>query len=79
MKSYLKKDIEKDIKDNFILFEVNFDVKLPLLRLLLFLSDLKNTILQNLIFFHQYNSINFFFSWIDFKKKCLIVTPLMKG
>ena len=30
---------------NFILFEIDFDVKFPLLRLLLFLSDLKSTIL----------------------------------
>ena len=29
---------------NFILFELDFDVKFPLLRLLLFLSDLKSTI-----------------------------------
>ena len=29
---------------NFILLELNFDVKFPLLRLLLFLSDLKSTI-----------------------------------
>ena len=28
-----------------ILFELDFDVKLPLLRLLLFISDLKSTIL----------------------------------
>ena len=34
---------------NFILFQVDFDVKFPLLRLLLFLIDLKSTIflLQN--------------------------------
>ena len=30
---------------NFILFEIDFDVKFPLLCLLLFLSDLKSTIL----------------------------------
>ena len=29
---------------NFILFELDFDVKFPLLRLLLFLSDLKSAI-----------------------------------
>ena len=29
---------------NFILFELDFDVKFPLLRLSLFLSDLKGTI-----------------------------------
>ena len=29
---------------NFILFKLDFDVKFPLLRLLLFLSDLKTTI-----------------------------------
>ena len=33
---------------NFILFELDFDVKFPLLRPLLFLSDLKSTILRNL-------------------------------
>ena len=31
---------------NIILFELNFDVKFPLLRLLIFLSDLKSTILS---------------------------------
>ena len=31
---------------NFILFELDFDIKFPLLRLLLFLSDLKSTILR---------------------------------
>ena len=31
---------------NFILFELDFDVKFPLLRLLLFLSDLKSAIKQ---------------------------------
>ena len=42
LKSYLKQD---DIAPhNFILFELDFDVKFPLLRLLLFLSDLKSTI-----------------------------------
>ena len=30
---------------NFILFQLDFDVKFPLLRLLLFLIDLKSTIL----------------------------------
>ena len=30
---------------NFILFQLNFDVKFPLLRLLLFLIDLKSTIM----------------------------------
>ena len=30
--------------NNFILFQLDFDVKFPLLRLLLFLSDLKSTI-----------------------------------
>ena len=29
---------------NFILFQLDFDVKFPLLRLLLFVSDLKSTI-----------------------------------
>ena len=33
---------------NFILFQLNFDVKLPLLCLLLFLIDLKSTILSHL-------------------------------
>ena len=28
---------------NFILFKLDFDIKFPLLRLLLFLSDLKST------------------------------------
>jgi hypothetical protein len=28
---------------NFILFELDFDLKFPLLRLLVFLSDLKST------------------------------------
>ena len=32
---------------NIILFELDFDVKFPLLRLFLFLSDLKSTILRN--------------------------------
>ena len=31
---------------NFILFKLDFDVKLPLFRLLLFLSDLKSTIIS---------------------------------
>jgi hypothetical protein len=30
----------------FVLFELDFDVKFPLLRLLIFLSDLKSTILS---------------------------------
>ena len=36
----------------FILFELDFDVKFPLLRLLIFLSDLKSTILYNIISTH---------------------------
>ena len=31
---------------NFILFQLDFDVKFPLLRLLLFLIDLKSTIVR---------------------------------
>ena len=31
---------------NFILFELDFDIKFPLLRLLLFLSDLKSNIFK---------------------------------
>ena len=31
---------------NFILFQLDFDVKFPLLRLLLLIIDLKSTILQ---------------------------------
>ena len=34
---------------NNILFEVDFTVKFPLFRLLQFLSDLKNTIIENII------------------------------
>ena len=34
---------------NFILFELDFDVKFPLLRLLQFLSDLKSTILHRTV------------------------------
>ena len=32
---------------NFVLFELDLDVKFPLLRLLLFLSDLKSTIFSD--------------------------------
>ena len=42
LKSYLKQD--NVTPHNIILFELDFDVKFPLLRLLLFLSDLKSTI-----------------------------------
>ena len=45
MKSYLKQD--NVAPHNFTLFELDFDVKFPLLRLLLFLNDLKNTITCN--------------------------------
>ena len=41
LKSYLKQD---NIAPHFILFELDFNVKFPLLRLLIFLSDLKSTI-----------------------------------
>ena len=44
LKSYLKQDNVAP-NPNFILFELDFDVKFPLLRLLLFLSDFKSTIL----------------------------------
>ena len=42
LKSYLKQ--ENCPHPHTILFELDLDVKLPLLRLLLFLSDLKSTI-----------------------------------
>ena len=43
---------------NFILFELDFEVKSPLLRLLLFLSDLKSTILLwYLIFFFLWENL----------------------
>ena len=46
----MKRDLENEIitlksyskQDNFILFELDFDVKFPLLGLLLFLSELNN-------------------------------------
>ena len=47
MKSYLKQDHvapQRGPPHNFILFQLDFDVKFPLLRLLLFLIDLKSTI-----------------------------------
>ena len=45
MKSYLKQDpIMLPPPHNIILFEKDFKLKLPLLRLLQFLSDLKSTI-----------------------------------
>ena len=47
MKSYLKQEnvAPSTPPHNFILFELDFDVKFPLLCLLLFLSNLKSTIL----------------------------------
>ena len=46
LKSYLKQvNVAPEPPHNFILFELDFDLKFPLLRLLLFLSDLKSTIL----------------------------------
>ena len=44
MQSYLKQDNVATNPHNFILFELDFDLKFPLLRFLLFLSDLKSTI-----------------------------------
>ena len=45
LKSYLKQDnVAPPLPNNFILFELDFDIKFPLLHLLLFLSDLKSTI-----------------------------------
>ena len=44
LKSYLKQDNVTPRPNNLILFEFDFDVKFPLLRLLLFLSELKSTI-----------------------------------
>ena len=46
MKSYLKQDNVARPAHNFILVELNFNVKFPLLRPLHFLSDLKSTILS---------------------------------
>ena len=51
LKPYLKQDnVANNPPHNFILLELNFDVKFPLLRLLLFLSDLKSTILNPYLF-----------------------------
>ena len=45
LKSYLKQDnVATPHPHNIILFELDFDVKFPLLRLLKFLSVLKSTI-----------------------------------
>ena len=47
---------------NFILFELDFDVKFPFLRLSLFLSDLKSTILgQQIIFIVPASKIHFLY------------------
>ena len=43
LKSYLKQDTVAPTQ--LILFELDFDIKFPLLRLLLFLFDLESTIL----------------------------------
>ena len=52
---------------NFIMFELDFDVNFPLLRLLLFLSDLKSTITRQQIrekikyfYVNNFNSIKLF-------------------
>ena len=45
MKSYLIQDNVASIPHNIILFELDFDLKFPLLHLLQFLSDLKSTVL----------------------------------
>ena len=46
LKSYLKQDdVAPYPNTNFILFQLDFNVKFPLLRLLQFLADLKRTIL----------------------------------
>ena len=45
MKSYLIQDNVASIPHNIILFELDFDLKFPLLHLLQFLSDSKNTII----------------------------------
>ena len=52
MKSYLKQDnVAPPTPHNFILFELDFDIKFPLLiRLLLFLSDLKSTMLDHEVY-----------------------------
>ena len=48
LKSYLKQDnVAPPPSHNFILFELDFDAKFPLLRLLLFLNDLKSTIFMS--------------------------------
>ena len=51
MKSYLKQDnvAPHPPPHNYILLQLDFDVKFPLSRLLLFLIDLKSTILCNII------------------------------
>ena len=44
LESYLKQDCVAP--HNIILFELDYNVKFPLLRLLQFLSDLKSTIIE---------------------------------
>ena len=65
LKSYLKQD-NVGPPHNIIIFELDFNVKLSLLRLLYFLIDLKSTI----IFFHISDDlesiITFFKSFIVF-------------
>ena len=49
LKSYIKQaKVCPPPPQTIFLFELNFSVKFPLLRILLFLSDLKSTILGNL-------------------------------
>ena len=43
LKSYLKQDNIAPHSHNIILFELDFTLKFPLLRLLQFLNDLKST------------------------------------
>ena len=54
LNSYLKQDnVVPPPQHNIIMFELDSDVKFPLLRLLQFLSDLKSTI------FLRYNNIKY--------------------
>ena len=59
LKSYLKQDNGcPPPPHNFILFQLDFDVKFPLLRFLLFLTDLKSTIIPALNLFLVQNNFN---------------------
>ena len=73
LKYYLKQDnIATPPPHNIILFDLDLNVKFPLLRLLQFLSDLKSTIFSYTFFIKTYNLLK-----IPIRNKKYFIFPLL--